>query len=688
MRMKGLLFGKRNRVIKLLLILILLIYSIHVINQVLSFHLVVNSVIYFSNDATKSKNSLTPSHENLVSAKGKTPLPPLVTSFPITSPSSHESMAANASSSSSSHEFTSCPKKEHIMFMKTHKCGSSSLQNMFLRFGDTNDLFFALPKIDNYFGHPIRFNRRFLLDPALLRKRYNLTYSILAHHLRFNYKELAFVLPEDTVFLTVLRHPVSLFESLFVYYDYAVASLGVNVSLHEFALMFDRDPRFSPHAASPKDGPKDDELAVASRRREGRNEDGQHVLLTDTTADANHSKARSWDREGGSRATGQSIASSSSSPTQKSARDDGTRRRRSGWSSWSSFFQTLLLGPMTSTAGGGDGQADGGHHQEARVEDGNDASPDAEAGDDKLGEEEVTGAEDDHNDGHYMGLTPDQRKRRINGSPASLRSKDSSPQTPRRPDPNFRVGGRFGRNQMSFDLGFNQKFFDSPNIVNNFIDAIDSMFHLVLIQERMDESLILLKHLLCWSTLDVVTFRHNVRAEAFTPAPRLGLTPKSRQILQNLNFADHMMYEHFYAKFDSIVKAFGSERMEREVRELQHLTQQLYSQCVDSTQIMANIVRRTSSPSDKKRNKEPEEGKLWSNEKAVGMIAKAGSSPLCQQLTHSELEYTEILRKKQQVFLRNNKKLLNNFNSLHHILMNPPESHGYKHDRNFQSRGL
>ncbi|OQR75552.1 galactosylceramide sulfotransferase-like, partial [Tropilaelaps mercedesae] len=56
-----------------------------------------------------------------------------------------------------------CKRKEHIFFMKTHKCASSSLQNVLFRYGDKHNLTIALPLTNaNYFGHPGYFNRNML----------------------------------------------------------------------------------------------------------------------------------------------------------------------------------------------------------------------------------------------------------------------------------------------------------------------------------------------------------------------------------------------------------------------------------------------------------------------------------------------------------------------------------------------
>ena len=43
------------------------------------------------------------------------------------------------------------------------------------------------------------------------------------------------------------------------------------------------------------------------------------------------------------------------------------------------------------------------------------------------------------------------------------------------------------------------------------IDLLEKKFDLVMISAFMQESLILLKHALCWSTENVVALRHNAR---------------------------------------------------------------------------------------------------------------------------------------------------------------------------------
>ncbi|KAK4321950.1 hypothetical protein Pmani_007282 [Petrolisthes manimaculis] len=74
-----------------------------------------------------------------------------------------------------------------------------------------------------------------------------------------------------------------------------------------------------------------------------------------------------------------------------------------------------------------------------------------------------------------------------------------------------RLNGIFGINQMTFDLGYGQSTFYNDLRIANMIREVESNFDLVLVTDRMDESLVLLRHALCWSLQDVIAFRKNTR---------------------------------------------------------------------------------------------------------------------------------------------------------------------------------
>ena len=66
-----------------------------------------------------------------------------------------------------------------------------------------------------------------------------------------------------------------------------------------------------------------------------------------------------------------------------------------------------------------------------------------------------------------------------------------------------------GRNQMMWDLGLNPDSFENQTAVVNTIKEIDKMFDLVMMTERFDESIVLLKRLLCWDYQDLSSLKLN-----------------------------------------------------------------------------------------------------------------------------------------------------------------------------------
>lgn len=77
------------------------------------------------------------------------------------------------------------------------------------------------------------------------------------------------------------------------------------------------------------------------------------------------------------------------------------------------------------------------------------------------------------------------------------------------------MSGKIGFNQMLFDLGMDDKAFSNKTAVHEYISFLDSVFDLVMVKEKMEESLVLLKDLLCWKTDDVVIFHLNARNKRY-----------------------------------------------------------------------------------------------------------------------------------------------------------------------------
>lgn len=107
-----------------------------------------------------------------------------------------------------------CSPQNNIFFLKTHKAGSTTVQNILLRYGERNNLTFALPKqpAAHVFNYNIKFN------PTMVRPSPTDDYNILCNHLHFAENGVREIMPADTKFVAIVRNPVDLFESIMSYY--------------------------------------------------------------------------------------------------------------------------------------------------------------------------------------------------------------------------------------------------------------------------------------------------------------------------------------------------------------------------------------------------------------------------------------------------------------------------------------
>ncbi len=145
-------------------------------------------------------------------------------------------------SSNVSETRTVCQPKTKIALAKTHKTGSSTIQNILLRYGVKNDLLFALPANSWMFNVIQPFDANLVLDGPWKDLG---DFDIFASHCRWNRLEVLRIIPEAT-FITILRDPITTFESNYVYMGKQKA---LNTSLNDYAL------KFIPHRS--KRGPKD-----------------------------------------------------------------------------------------------------------------------------------------------------------------------------------------------------------------------------------------------------------------------------------------------------------------------------------------------------------------------------------------------------------------------------------------------
>ena len=105
---------------------------------------------------------------------------------------------------------------QNIIFLKTHKTGSSTVTNILQRYAKAYKLNVALPRCDHRFCYPHKFNKLFLY----LHKE-NETYNILFNHAVFHKENMLNIMTSpNTKIITIIREPYSQFDSTAQYLNF------------------------------------------------------------------------------------------------------------------------------------------------------------------------------------------------------------------------------------------------------------------------------------------------------------------------------------------------------------------------------------------------------------------------------------------------------------------------------------
>jgi galactosylceramide sulfotransferase len=130
------------------------------------------------------------------------------------------------------------------------------------------------------------------------------------------------------------------------------------------------------------------------------------------------------------------------------------------------------------------------------------------------------------------------------------------------------------RNPQLFDLGFDQSLSGNESRIRETIARISKKFHLVLILEYFDESLVLLKRKMCWSLEDVVYFKLNKQIE-MNEHWKPGIRDKIKQWAK----ADVLLYKHFNKTLWNEIRTEGASFWD-EVTLLRKMNKELGKLCL------------------------------------------------------------------------------------------------------------
>eukprot|EP00794_Sanderia_malayensis_P009776 gene9776-10775_t len=132
------------------------------------------------------------------------------------------------------------------------------------------------------------------------------------------------------------------------------------------------------------------------------------------------------------------------------------------------------------------------------------------------------------------------------------------------------------KNPLFFDLGLDYKHYSNATMIRRAVKALDNDFNLVLMMEHFDESMVLLKRRMCWSTDDVVFFKTN---ERLSKNKRRVLTSFQQDSIKTWNSADVALYDYFVERFWKEIEKEGSDFYD-DLQELQARKKYYFEKCV------------------------------------------------------------------------------------------------------------
>ncbi|KAJ7352870.1 hypothetical protein OS493_033133 [Desmophyllum pertusum] len=142
-------------------------------------------------------------------------------------------------------------------------------------------------------------------------------------------------------------------------------------------------------------------------------------------------------------------------------------------------------------------------------------------------------------------------------------------------------------NSNLFDMGLEQEDIQNMTLVKSYIDIMDREFDLVMITDYFDESLILLKRLLCWEFEDIVYIKLRVTSK------RLELEEEVKKNILTWNHADGILFDHFNKTFWRNILQAGSTFYE-DLKAFRRINQEYKASCGTMKDKMMSIKQKNS----------------------------------------------------------------------------------------------
>lgn len=143
-------------------------------------------------------------------------------------------------------------------------------------------------------------------------------------------------------------------------------------------------------------------------------------------------------------------------------------------------------------------------------------------------------------------------------------------------------------NNQIYDLGLSDEDFKDEAKVSKYIAKLSHEFDLVLLMEYFDESLLLLRKLMCWSFADIVYLKQNARSGGASH-----LSQRVKDKIREWNSADVSLYRHFNQTFWKKIHDYGPH-FQQDLQYFRQKQTDLRKACVKHTKLQTVKDRKIS----------------------------------------------------------------------------------------------
>ena len=140
-------------------------------------------------------------------------------------------------------------------------------------------------------------------------------------------------------------------------------------------------------------------------------------------------------------------------------------------------------------------------------------------------------------------------------------------------------------NSHSYDMGLEQENTQNMKLVESYIDKMEREFDLVMITEYFDESLILLKRLLCWEFQDLVYIKLRSKKK------KINLEKEVENNILTWNRADAILYDHFNKTFWKKIREAGST-FDEELKTFRRINKKYQESCKSTKDQKCKLSKR------------------------------------------------------------------------------------------------